>query len=380
MDQAVIELTQALLSRPSITPEDGGCQQLLSERLSALGFVCEKMRFGEVDNLYARYGTQSPLLVFAGHTDVVPTGPEQDWTSNPFAPEIRDGYLFGRGASDMKSSIAAMVIACEHYLKENPAFPGSIAFLLTSDEEGPATDGTKKVMDVLTARNEKIDFCIVGEPSSDTVVGDQIRVGRRGSLHGKLAIHGKQGHVAHPHLAENPIHNCLAALQELTTTIWDRGNDHFPPTTLQISNIHSGTGASNVIPGHLDCLFNFRFGTASTIKQLQERTNEMLRKYGLAFDIEWKVGAEPFLTQQGKLIFAVQLAITDVTGLNTRLSTGGGTSDGRFIAPLGAELVELGPSHATAHQINESVKIEDLVKLTKIYTQILKLLFVPTEK
>lgn len=368
---AVLELAQALIRQPSVTPDDQQCQLILMERLRAIGFHCEALRFGDVDNVYARYGHEAPLIVFAGHTDVVPAGPETDWTSPPFQPMIRDGFLYGRGASDMKSAIAAMIIAVEHFITQHPHFPGSIAFLITSDEEGAAINGTQKVIELLSMRHEKIDYCIIGEPSSEKELGDQIRVGRRGSLHGKLMVHGKQGHVAHPHLAKNPIHLCVLALHELAQTVWDQGNKHFPPTTFQITNIHSGTGATNVIPGHVEVLFNFRFSTATTPQQLQEQTEKILHQHGLQFDIEWKVGGEPFLTKQGKLIHATQEAIKQITGLNVRLSTGGGTSDGRFIAPTGAEIVELGVSHATAHHVDECVKIADLEKLPLIYEKIL---------
>lgn len=371
----ILDLTKQLISCASLTPNDAGCQKILADRLTHAGFQCENLRFGDVDNLWARYGKNGPLLVFAGHTDVVPTGPEVDWTSHPFLPEIRGDYLYGRGASDMKGAVAAMIIAVEKFIKANPNFPGSIAFLITSDEEGPALNGTQKVMEVLKKRGEKIDYCIIGEPSSETKLGDQIRVGRRGSLHGKLMIHGKQGHVAHPHLAINPIHTSAAALDELAHTEWDNGNESFPPTTFQITNIHSGTGAANVIPGHVEVLFNFRFSTAVTVEELQERTETLFKKHGLKFDMEWKVGAEPFLTKQGKLISATQKAIKELTGLDVRLSTGGGTSDGRFIAPTGAEVVELGTSHATAHQVDESVKIDDLEKLPDVYFSILEKLF-----
>lgn len=368
----VLALTKQLISCPSLTPEDGGCQKIIGDRLSKAGFKCEHLRFEDVDNLWARYGTQSPVFVFAGHTDVVPTGPEADWTSNPFLPDIRGDYLYGRGASDMKSAIAAMVVAAENFVKATPDFKGSIAFLITSDEEAHAINGTKKVMEWLQKKGEKIDYCIVGEPSSDSKLGDQIRVGRRGSLHGKLTIHGKQGHVAHPHLAQNPIHLAMLALHELAHTEWDKGNDDFPVTTFQMTNIHSGTGAKNVIPGHLEVLFNFRFSTAISVNELQKRTRAIFEKHGLNFDIEWEVGAEPFLTKKGKLISATQEAIKGVTGLEVKLSTGGGTSDGRFIAPTGAELVELGVSHATAHQVDECVRVTDLEKLPEVYEEILK--------
>ncbi len=372
---AVTRLAAELMSKKSITPHDGGCQQLIAQRLSALGFKCEHMRFGEVDNLWARYGTDTPLFVFAGHTDVVPTGPESEWTSPPFEPEIRDDFLYGRGAVDMKASIAAMLVAVEEYIQSNPSFPGSIAFLITSDEEGPAKDGTRKVMDELQKRNVKIDYCIVGEPSSDKKVGDQIRVGRRGSLTGTLTLHGKQGHVAHPQFAINPIHNSALALHELSHTEWDNGNESYPPTTFQISNIHSGTGAANVIPGHVEVLFNFRFGTVVTPEELQKRTEAILQKHNLKYDIIWSLNAEPFLTNQGKLITAAAAVIKQITRQDVRLSTGGGTSDGRFIAPTGAELIEFGPTHATAHHIDECIKVDDLNLLAEAYRHIISLLF-----
>ncbi len=367
----VITLAKQLMSRPSITPNDGGCQEIITARLAPLGFHCELMRYGEVDNLWARYGTAAPLLVFAGHTDVVPTGPEEDWTSPPFQPEIRNNYLYGRGAVDMKGEVAAMVVAAEEFIKQYTYFPGSIAFLITSDEEGPALNGTKRVMETLKERQIKIDYCIIGEPSSITELGDQIRIGRRGSLHGKLIVHGKQGHVAHPHLAINPIHLSAIALHELVQTEWDKGNDDFPATTFQITNIHGGTGATNVIPGHLEIVFNFRFSTAVTIEQLKERTKAVLNKYGLQYNLDWVIGGQPFLTTKGKLIRTTQEVIKSLTGLETKLSTGGGTSDGRFIAPTGAEVVELGVSHATAHHVNECANVQDLEKLVTIYTKII---------
>lgn len=370
----LIHLLKELIACPSVSPDDAGCQKIIAERLARLGFECESMRFGDVDNLWARYGKHAPLVVFAGHTDVVPPGPIEDWTSLPFQPDIREGFLYGRGACDMKSAVAAMVIAAEKFVQQNPRFTGSLAFLITSDEEAAAIHGTRKVIEVLQARGEKIDYCIVGEPSSETHVGDQIRIGRRGSLHGHLTIHGKQGHVAHPHLAKNPIHLCLPALHEIAQTEWDKGNESFPFTTFQITNIHSGTGAANVIPGHLEVMFNFRFSTAVTVQELQQRTQDILHKHGLTFDLKWNVGGEPFLTQKGVLIAATQLAIQEVAGLDTRLSTGGGTSDGRFIAPTGAKVVELGVSHATAHQVNECVRVEDVKILVKIYERLLKIL------
>jgi len=372
---SVIELAKELLCCPSLTPHDAGCQKIIRHHLEHLGFQCESMPFADVSNLWARYGSQSPLFLFAGHTDVVPTGPLADWMSPPFEPLIRDDFLYGRGASDMKTGIAAMMIACERFIQTHPHFTGSIAFLLTSDEEGHAINGTKKVLEVLKNRCEKIDYCIVGEPSSDQTVGDQIRIGRRGSLHGKLIIHGKQGHVAHPHLAQNPIHLSMAALHELAQTEWDKGNLDYPPSTFQITNLHSGTGAANVIPGHLEVIFNFRFSTAVTITELQERTQAIFHRYGLTYDLKWEIGAEPFLTRRGKLIQVVQQAIRDVTEQDVRLSTGGGTSDGRFIAQTGAELVELGVCHATAHQVNECVLVKDLEALTDIYYRLLNYIF-----
>ena len=376
---SIIELLQELIQRPSITPYDAGCQQLISERLKNLSFHCETLRFGEVENLWARRGTHAPLFVFAGHTDVVPPGPEADWVSPPFQPTLRENYLYGRGASDMKGALAVMVVAVEQFIKKYPHFMGSIGFLLTSDEEGPALNGTRKVMEVLTNRGEKIDYCLIGEPSSETILGDQIRIGRRGSLHAKLIIHGKQGHVAHPHLAKNPIHLSAKALHELAHTEWDQGDEHFPPTTFQLTNIHGGTGAANVIPGHLEILFNFRFSTALTISALQAKAESILQKHNLAYDIQWEIAGEPFFTQQNILLSATELAIKEVTGLSTKLSTGGGTSDGRFIAPTGTNLVELGVSHATAHHVNECVKIDDLFLLSNIYIKILEILFQVSE-
>lgn len=366
-----IELACDLIARPSVTPVDGGCQQHLANLLTAAGFSCEHMRFDDVDNLWARIGTESPLFVFAGHTDVVPTGPETSWSNPPFKPTLKDGKLYGRGASDMKAAIAAMTIAAINFVKSTPKFKGSIAFLLTSDEEGPSLNGTKKVMEVLKQRGIKIDYCVIGEPSSDQATGDQIRIGRRGSLHGKLVIRGKQGHVAHPHLAINPIHTCLLALNDLVNEKWDSGNEDFPPTSFQISNIHAGTGAANVIPGHIEIDFNFRFSTAVTVEELKSRVKKILDQHQLPHDIQWTIGAEPFLTTKGKLITTTQNAIKKHTGFETKLSTGGGTSDGRFIAPTGAELLELGTPHATAHHIDEHVSVADIEKLTEIYEETL---------
>jgi succinyl-diaminopimelate desuccinylase len=312
------------------------------------------------------------LLVFAGHSDVVPPGPEAAWTSPPFVATEREGFLYGRGAVDMKGSLAAMVVAAEQFLAEQPQPKGSLAFLITSDEEGASTHGTKKVIEALSARGEKITYCLIGEPSSENFLGDQIRVGRRGSLHGKLIVYGKQSHIAYPSPGQNPIHNCLIALQQLTTTVWDSGNAFFPPTTFQISNLHAGTGALNVTPGQLEVYFNFRFSTAVTVQQLQAAVQQILEKQGFAFDLQWDLSDEPFLTKQGKLIAAAQAAIHEVTSLHPVLSTGGGTSDGRFIAPTGAEVVELGLCHATAHQADEKVALSHLQQLPAIYTRILK--------
>lgn len=372
-NSSTIELACDLISRPSVTPNDGGCQQHLQKMLTAAGFACENMRFADVDNLWARIGTKAPLLVFAGHTDVVPTGPETSWSHPPFQPVIKDNRLYGRGASDMKAAIAAMITAGIAFANENEnkILNGSIAFLLTSDEEGPSLNGTKKVMEVLKERGEKIDYCIIGEPSSDKVTGDQLRIGRRGSLHGKLIIRGKQGHVAHPHLAINPIHLAMLALHELATEKWDAGNHDFPPTTFQITNIHAGTGAANVIPGHMEIDFNFRFSTAVTTDELKQRTDTIFQNHKLHFEIQWTLGAEPFLTKKGKLLKTAEQTIKNLTGMNTNLSTGGGTSDGRFIAPTGAELIELGVPHATAHHIDENVAISDVETLTEIYHAIL---------
>jgi succinyl-diaminopimelate desuccinylase len=371
----VITLAQQLLACPSITPDDAGCQIIIRKHLERAGFHCESLRFDEVDNLWARYGTASPLFVFAGHTDVVPTGPESQWSTPPFQPVIRDDVLYARGATDMKGALAAMLIAAEEFVKSTPRFHGSIGFLITSDEEGAARNGTAKVIHVLQERGEKIDYCMIGEPSSDKQLGDQIRVGRRGSLHCKLIVHGKQGHVAHPHLAVNPIHLSAPALHELATTEWDKGNEYYPPTTFQISNIHGGTGAANVIPGDVEILCNFRFSTAVTVGELQKRTEDILKKHGLTFDAKWEIGGEPFLTKKGKLISATEQAIQETLGISAKLSTGGGTSDGRFIAPTGAEVVELGVPNKTAHHINECVKVEDLMLLAKIYYAVLGKVF-----
>jgi succinyl-diaminopimelate desuccinylase len=366
-----LDLARDLIQRPSVTPDDHGCQSLLAARLQAIGFEVEHLRYGDVDNLWARRGDDTPLFAFAGHTDVVPPGPREAWHTDPFAAVVQDGQLFGRGAADMKGSIAAMITACERFVAAHAGHPGSIAFLITSDEEGPATHGTVKVLEHLAARSERIDYCLVGEPTSQHQVGDTIKNGRRGSLNGVLRVHGHQGHVAYPQLAENPVHKAAPALADLAATEWDRGNEHFPPTTFQISNIQAGTGAENVIPGELQVVFNLRFSTESSAAGLQARIEELLSRHGLKFDIDWKLSGEPFLTPAGVLVDASRAAIRDVTGLQTELSTSGGTSDGRFIAPTGTQVVELGPVNATIHKANESVNIEELETLSQIYEKIL---------
>jgi succinyl-diaminopimelate desuccinylase len=361
-----------LISRKSLTPEDCGCQALMMQRLQTIGFNCQNLRFGEVDNFWAERGSDGPILVFAGHTDVVPTGPSDQWQTPPFEPTVIDGVLYGRGTADMKGSLAAMIVACEEFVAEYPDHTGRIGFLITSDEEGPAADGTVKVMEYLKEQGKAIDWCVVGEPSSSEVLGDTIKNGRRGSLGAQLVIHGIQGHIAYPHLAENPIHSCLAALQQLTNEVWDEGNEFFPPTSMQISNINSGTGVTNVIPGELKLLFNFRFSTAVTDTELRERAEAILNAHKLNYDIEWNLSGLPFLTGSGELVDATIAAIKTITGLNTELSTAGGTSDGRFIAPTGAQLIELGPINATIHKIDEQVLVADLPRLKDIYKAILK--------
>jgi succinyl-diaminopimelate desuccinylase len=366
-----LALTLDLIRCPSVTPVDANCQELMIQRLEKIGFSIERLRFGEVDNFWARRGTTAPVLAFAGHTDVVPTGSLSAWHSEPFAPEIRDGVLYGRGAADMKGSLAAMVVACENFVAQHPNHQGSIAFLITSDEEGVAKDGTVKVVEHLEARQEKMTWCLVGEPSSSKAIGDVIKNGRRGSLNGVLKVIGKQGHVAYPQLADNPIHKIAPALAELTAQVWDNGNAFFPATSFQISNIHSGTGANNVIPADIDVVFNFRFSTEVTAEQLKERTEAILNKHGLTYDLAWSLSGQPFLTAKGELVAASVATIKEVTGLDTELSTSGGTSDGRFIAPTGAQVLELGPINATIHQINECVNVADLDTLTQLYEGIL---------
>jgi succinyl-diaminopimelate desuccinylase len=366
-----LELTKALISRPSVTPDDAACQAIVAARLRKIGFGIEAMMFGEVENLWARRGEARPLLVFAGHTDVVPPGPRDAWTSDPFVPDLRDGMLYGRGAADMKSSIAAMVVAVERFVARRPDHRGSIAFLLTSDEEGPSVNGTVKVIEKLEQRGEKIDWCLVGEPSSETRLGDVVKNGRRGSLNGVLTVKGIQGHVAYPHLASNPIHAVAPALAELTRIEWDRGNEHFPPTGFQISNINGGTGAENIIPGTVEIVFNLRFSTEQTATGLQARVEEVLKRHDLDFELNWRLAGNPFLTPAGELVEAARKAIREVTGVQSQLSTGGGTSDGRFIAPTGAQVLEVGPVNRTIHKIDECIPVADLDALTEIYDRVL---------
>ena len=366
-----LELAIELIRRRSLTPDDAGCQQLLGARLGKLGFECTHLRYGEVDNLWAVHGTEGPLFVFAGHTDVVPPGPESAWLHPPFAPLIQHGMLLGRGAADMKGSLAAMVTACERLLATQRPH-GRIAFLLTSDEEGPSIDGTRRMVEYLRARGEQIRWCLVGEPSSSIVVGDAIKVGRRGSLGAELTVRGVQGHVAYPERALNPIHGAAAALAELASVSWDNGNEFFPPTSLQISNIHAGTGATNVIPGDMQVLFNLRFGTESSTARLRERVHELLDRHGLDYTIEWTLHGEPFLTTGGELLDAAIEAITEETSSAPELLTSGGTSDGRFIAPLGCQVIELGPCNTSIHQVDECVRASDLDSLSAMYQNILQ--------
>ncbi len=366
-----ITLLQELIRLPSVTPNDAGCQQLIADRLKILGFTIEHLPFGQVNNLWAKRGSEGPLLVFAGHTDVVPTGPLENWRTPPFEPTLHEGFLYGRGAADMKGGIAAMLIACEQFLAKHPKHTGSIAFLITSDEEGPAIDGTQKVVEYLKNNGETITWCIVGEPSSDKQLGDTIKIGRRGSLNAKLTLYGKQGHIAYPHLAQNPIHLCLPALTALCQETWDAGHAFFPSTVFQISNIHAGTGVTNVIPGSIELLFNFRYSPATTIDLLKERVTTILEHYQLQYDLIWSHSGAPFLTQSGALLNAAQTAIQKTVGIAPNLSTDGGTSDGRFIAPLQCEVLELGLCNATIHQINECIRLTDLIQLTDIYEQIL---------
>ena len=371
---ATLALTEDLLRRPSVSPEDHGCIDVIAARLEPLGFRIERLRFGPVENLWARRGDAGPVLCFAGHTDVVPTGPREEWRTDPFEPVIRDGILYGRGAADMKSGLAAMVTAMERFVSNHPAHRGSLAVLFTSDEEGPSVDGTRRVMEVLEARDEKIDWCIVGEPTSHDVLGDTIKVGRRGSLSGRLSVHGVQGHIAYPQHADNPVHRFAPALAELVTTQWDSGNEFFQPTSFQVSNISAGTGAPNVIPGEMKVRFNLRFSTEQSVELIQRRVIGILDRHGVNYTLEWFVSGLPFLTQPGVLTSAVGRAVREVTGRTPECSTTGGTSDGRFLAPTGAQVVEFGVGNATIHKVNECVRIADVEQLSRAYERMMELL------
>ena len=375
-ETATLALTKQLIAEASVTPDDKNCQAILAERLQKIGFTIEAMNFNDTQNIWARRGNRAPLLCFAGHTDVVPSGPEEKWTSPPFEPTERDGKLYGRGTADMKTSIAAFVTACERLVAEHPEHSGSIALLITSDEEGDAHDGTTKVVDALKARGETIDYCIVGEPTAVNRLGDTIKNGRRGSLSGNLTIKGKQGHIAYPHLAVNPVHTFAPALAELVATEWDQGNAYFPATGFQISNIQGGTGATNVIPGSLNVKFNFRFSTESTDSGLKQRVHEILDKHGLDYDLQWSLSGQPFLTEAGEFTQVAQAAIAEVCGINAELSTSGGTSDGRFIKAIARELIELGPVNASIHQIDEHIELSAVPELSAVYQNIMKRLLV----
>jgi succinyl-diaminopimelate desuccinylase len=371
---ATLELTQAFLSRASVSPVDGGCQDLMAARLQAIGFLIERMPFGPVENLWATRGTSGPVFCFAGHTDVVPTGPLDDWHSDPFVPAIRDGVLYGRGAADMKSGLAAMITATEAFIARNPKHRGTLAFLITSDEEGPSVDGTRRVVEVLKGRGQRIDWCLVGEPASEKRLGDTIKIGRRGSLSGRLTVHGTQGHVAYPQLADNPVHALAPALAELTARTWDQGNRHFQPTTFQVSNIAAGTGAPNVIPGELKARFNIRFSTEQTVESLKAAVEELLRRHAVRFSLDWFISGYPFLTAPGELSAAATRAVQEELNMTPQLSTGGGTSDGRFIAPMGAQVIELGVPNETIHKVNENVRVEDIERLHRLYLRTLEIL------
>ena len=369
-----LELTQELISRASVSPTDGGCQALMIERLEAIGFGVEKLRFGPVDNFWAKRGSGGPVFCFAGHTDVVPSGPVDDWRSDPFQPVVKDGLLYGRGAADMKSGLAAMLTASEDFVARHPNHIGTIAFLITSDEEGPSVDGTRRVVEVLQQRREPIDWCLVGEPSSESLLGDTIKIGRRGSLSGRLTVHGTQGHIAYPQFANNPIHALAPALADLTSRRWDEGNQHFQPTSFQVSNLSAGTGAPNVIPGELKARFNLRFSTEQTVEALKAAVEGILQKHGVQYSLEWFVSGYPFLTEPGVLSEAASRAVHEHQQITPKLSTGGGTSDGRFIAPMGAQVIELGVINATIHKVNECVRVEDIDRLHLIYGRTLELL------
>ena len=380
MTTPTLDLTRALIARPSVTPEDAGCLDLIAARLTPLGFVCERIDGGGVSNLWARRGTTAPLVVFAGHTDVVPTGPVEAWASNPFEPTERDGMLFGRGAADMKSSLAAFVTAIEAFVAAHPQHAGSIALLLTSDEEGDATHGTTLVVETLKARGETLDYCIVGEPTSTATLGDTIKNGRRGSLSGKLTVKGVQGHIAYPQLAKNPIHLAAPALAELAAEVWDEGNEYFPPTSWQMSNIKAGTGATNVIPGTLEVMFNFRFATVHTADDLKARVHAVLDRHGLDYDLAWTLGGKPFLTPRGGLVAALEGAIRDTLAITPELSTTGGTSDGRFIAEICPQVAEFGPVNATIHKLNECIAVDAIEPLSAIYRRTLENLLTASDK
>jgi succinyl-diaminopimelate desuccinylase len=367
-----LDLAQDLLRRASITPADEGCQAVMAARLAAAGFSIEQLRFGAVDNLWAQRGTAAPVFCFAGHTDVVPTGPTADWSSDPFKPEIRDGVLYGRGAADMKSGLAAMVTAAEEFTRAHPQHKGTVAFLITSDEEGPSIDGTRRVVQTLRERGQRIDWCLVGEPSSERVLGDTVKVGRRGSLSGRLTVHGVQGHIAYPQLAENPVHTLAPALAELTSRVWDQGTQHFQPTSFQVSNLNAGTGAPNVIPGELKARFNLRYCPLQTLEGLKATVEEILQRHKVRYTLEWYVSGEPFYTAPGKLSQAVADAVESISGIRPKLTTGGGTSDGRFIAPLGAEVVELGVISESIHKVNECVRVADIDSLHRMYVNVLR--------
>jgi succinyl-diaminopimelate desuccinylase len=372
-----LRLTQELISRASVSPVDGGCQALMIERLEAIGFAVERLPFGPVENFWARRGSSGPLFCFAGHTDVVPTGPLEEWHSDPFEAVVKDGLLYGRGAADMKSGLAAMLTACEEFVTRHPLHRGSIAFLITSDEEGPSVDGTRRVVQVLRERNEFIDWCLVGEPSSEVELGDTIKIGRRGSLSGRLTVHGVQGHIAYPQFANNPVHALAPALAELASRIWDRGNAHFQPTTFQVSNIAAGTGAPNVIPGELKARFNLRFSTEQTVESLKATVEEILHRHKVRHSLDWFISGYPFLTVPGELVQAACSAVREQLQITPKLSTGGGTSDGRFIAPLGAQVIELGVVNQTIHKVNECVRVADIEQLQRLYCRTLELLLAP---
>ena len=371
---ATVQLTEALIARQSVSPTDGGCQALMIERLTAAGFNVESLRFGPVDNFWAKRGSGAPVFCFAGHTDVVPSGPLDEWRSDPFEPVIRDGVLYGRGAADMKSGLAAMLTATEEFIGKYPDHRGTIAFLITSDEEGPSVDGTRRVVEVLREREESIDWCLVGEPSSENTLGDTIKIGRRGSLSGRLTVHGIQGHIAYPQLADNPVHALAPALAELAARVWDNGNEHFQPTTFQVSNISAGTGAPNVIPGELRARFNLRFSTEQTVDSLKQTVEEILQRHRVKYSLEWFISGQPFLTIPGALSQAAARAVQEQLQINPKLTTGGGTSDGRFIAPMGAQVIELGVINESIHKVNECVRVADIDGLHRIYLRTLELL------